>query len=401
MRRIQRSDRQDSPPGRTGRRPAWRRLAVAALAPLLALTATTATAQGIWVSVPNLPTARAGLASAAADCPEGLRGTCVYAAGGMQAPEKFEAYSPSSGTWATLPALKTPRSLAAATTAPCPNEVEGDCVYVLGGGDADLLSFATAEAYSTETGTWLTLRSMSGPRYAAAAATAPCTEGRGLRGTCVYVFGGLNGTSDGVTELATVEEYDPASNTWATLPVMQTTRSGHAGAAAPCPGQSNPRHLCVYAISGISPNTPAVEAYDPVLGSWQSVADNPSGRIGAAAATAPCPEGISNGCIYVVGGTTTPTTLEAYTPVTNTWVTLPSLPTGRTTLGAAAAPCPKNAKHHCVYAVGGSAIAGPPPGALGTAEAFAIERAHAKHRPDPKPGHGPVTLPAPDPAPAR
>ncbi|MFD4865358.1 Kelch repeat-containing protein [Streptomyces sp. NPDC058412] len=373
---------------------------MAALAPLLALTATTATAQGIWVSVPNMPTARSAVASTAADCPGGLRGTCVYAAGGIEAREKFEAYSPASGTWATLPALKTPRSHAAATTAPCPNEVKGDCVYVLGGANPNGISLATAEAYSTETGTWLTLPAMSGQRSSAAAATAPCSEGRGLRGTCVYVFGGVNGTADSVTELATVEEYSPVSNTWATLPVMQTTRSGHSGAAAPCPGRSNPRHLCVYAISGVSTNALWVEAYDPVLGSWQSVADNPGGRLGAAAATAPCPEGISNGCIYVVGGTTTLSTLEAYTPVTNTWVTLPSMPTGRTTLGAAAAPCPKDTKHHCVYAVGGNLLDDPRT-PMGITEAFAIERAHAKHRPDPKPGHGPVTLPAPDPAPAR
>ncbi|MFE9931513.1 kelch repeat-containing protein [Streptomyces sp. NPDC005533] len=394
MRRIARSDQDESPPGRaapagparrTGHR-GWRRLAVAALAPLLALSATTATAQGVWVHVPNMPTARSGLASTGADCPEGLRGTCVYAAGGNQAPEKFEAYSPASGTWATLPALKTPRHHAAATTAPCPNGVRGDCVYVLGGaGGGPALD--VAEAYSTETNVWLSLRDMNDARTNAAAATAPCPEG--LQGTCVYAYGG--------NDTGSAEAYNPATNTWASVATLPTPRSDHAGASARCPGDTNPRHLCVYAISGTNANPLSVDFYDPVNNQWGPAAEIPTARVSGRAATAPCPDGMSNGCIYTVGGNAPAlTTVEAYTPVTNVWVTLPSTPTGHTEHGVAAAPCPKDTRNHCVYAVGGVLAES----GTSTTEAFAIERENARPQTRPEPLPAPTTAngPRPDPA---
>ncbi|MFD4865357.1 Kelch repeat-containing protein [Streptomyces sp. NPDC058412] len=392
MRRTARSDHDDSPPGRAPLR-GWRRLAVAAAAPLLALSATTATAQGVWVTVPPLPTPTYGLASAAADCPEGLRGTCVYAAGGNQAPEKFQAYSPSSGTWATLPVLKTPRYDAAATTAPCPNGVRGDCVYVLGGAGTAAGAARVAEAYSTETNAWLSLTPLLEDHVNAAAATAPCPEG--LRGTCVYVYGGNTGTT------GTAEAYNPATNRWATVANLPTPRSNHAGASAPCPGDPNPRHLCVYAISGTNDNPLSVDFYNPVNNQWGPAAEIPTARVLGRAATAPCPDGMSNGCIYVVGGTTSPNTVEAYTPVTNAWVTLPSTPTGHLDHGVAAAPCPKDTKHHCVYAIG-SQVAGEPPTASGTTEAFAIERQSGRPQPRPEPTPAPTAPngPRPDPAPA-
>ncbi|MFJ3722015.1 Kelch repeat-containing protein [Streptomyces sp. NPDC090045] len=394
MRRTARSDQDESPPGRTGHR-GWRRLAVAALAPLLALSATTATAQGVWIHVPDLPTARAGLASTGADCPEGLRGTCVYVAGGVPSPEKFEAYSPASGTWATLPVLKPPRVGAAATTAPCPNGVRGDCVYLLGGADT---AGRAAEAYSTETNAWLSLTPLTQARVNAAAATAPCPEG--LRGTCVYVFGGNTGAT------GTAEAYNPATNRWASVATLPTTRSNHAGASAPCPGDPNPRHLCVYAISGTNTNPRSVDFYNPVNNQWGPAAEIPTARITGRAATAPCPDGMSNGCIYTVGGSATPgapglTTVEAYTPVTSAWVTLPSTPTGHTEHGVAAAPCPKDTRHHCVYAIG-NLVNGDarPPITTGTTEAFAIERQSNRPQPRPEPTPTVPNAPQPDPAPA-
>ncbi|MFD9370433.1 Kelch repeat-containing protein [Streptomyces sp. NPDC060020] len=400
---MQRSDRQDSPPGRTGRRPAWRRLAVAALAPLLALSATTATAQGVWVTVSPLPTVRAAHAAASAECPEGLHGTCVYAIGGSEGgidSGKAEAYSPATNTWATLPPLKTPRSRLAATTAPCPGGVRGDCVYALGGTAPLGNSSKVAEAYSTETGVWLSLPSMPTVRAGAAAATAPCTEGLPLRGTCVYVFGGSVAADTG---LPTVEAYSPATNRWATVTSLQIGRYGHGGTAAPCPADLGLQGTCVYAIGGSGAGAlSSVEVYSPVQNGWRYLPDIPTGREdGPGAAAAPCPEGIRNGCVYVMGGAGAGGLLnnaEAYSPASNTWVTLPSVPTGHRQTAAASAPCPKRAKSHCVYVVSGFADSTT---AAGTTEAFAIERPPGRHRPQPAPapGHGPVTLPAPDPAP--
>ncbi|MFD9032513.1 Kelch repeat-containing protein [Streptomyces sp. NPDC059567] len=205
-----------------------------ALAPLLAMAAGSATAQGVWVSVPSMPTARTAFPSTAAHCPEGLLDTCVYAIGraGNQGIAPFEAYSPSTNAWATLPQMKTPRISVASSTAPCPEGVRGDCVYAVGGTTISGPALATAEAYSTETNTWLTLPDMPTARTATAAATAPCAEGRGLRGTCVYVFGGNDPVNP---PLATVEAYSPETNTWATVTPLQTARIAHGGAAGPCP----------------------------------------------------------------------------------------------------------------------------------------------------------------------
>lgn len=393
MSRIPRTVPAESPPGRRTR-PAWRRLAVLAVAPLLALsTATSAAAQGVWVTVPSMPSPTAQGASAAADCPEGLRGTCVYNISGI-APHPLEAYSPVTNTWATLPSLKTPRNRVAATTAPCPEGVQGDCVYAVGGEGATTL--ATNEAYSTRTNVWLTLRPMPTARFGAAAATAPCPEELGPRGRCVYVTGG---SAAGGT---TVEAYNPATNTWATLPPLQTGRVFHASAAAPCPSQLGLQGTCVYAIGGqAAAPLSSVEVYSPLLNAWQYVPDMPTARAFLAAATAPCPEGMSDGCVYAVGGQVTGdvllNTTEAYSPVTNAWVTLPPMPTPRSSLGAAAAPCPKNTKNDCVYALGGL-VQTDGTAASAIAEAFSIERGRRDwtQRPPNTPTPAPVPAPQPE-----
>ncbi|MFD4244516.1 kelch repeat-containing protein [Streptomyces sp. NPDC058525] len=373
----------------------WRRLAVLAMAPLLALSATAATAQGVWVTAPPLPTARTGVTGAAADCPDGLRGTCVYAVGGGGG-DILTAYSPSVGTWVTLPPVKTPRVGQTTTTAPCPEGVRGDCVYTLGGLFA-LALLNTVEAYSVETNAWLTVRSLTSPRSNAASATAPCPHDLGLRGTCVYIFGG----NDENGPVTTVEAYSPATNTWATLAPLQTARFNHAGTAAPCPGGLGLKGTCVYAIGGATTGTPelaSVEVYSPILNAWQYIPDMPTARTEASAATAPCPDGMSDGCVYVLGGlngTTGLTTAEAYTPVSNAWVTLPSMPTVHRQFGAAAAPCPKNTKQDCVYAFGGLDAAGVP---TATTEAFTIERAKGGSKPEPKPTAKPTAQPTAKPS---
>lgn len=402
MRRIPRSDQDDAPPRR---RSGWRRLAVLALAPALALsTGTSSTAQGVWVTAPTMPTPRAQVASASATCPEGLRGTCVYAIGGEAAGlTKFEAYSPSAGTWATLPSPRVPRLSAAATTAPCPDGIRGDCVYALGGyGPGGAPALNSVEAYSTETNAWLTVKPLPTARGQAAAATAPCPDGVGLRGECVYVFGGADGGP-----LDTVEAYSPQTNTWATLTPLQIARFAHGGAAAPCPGDLKLKGTCVYAISGTGAGPLAsVEVYSPILNQWQYAADIPTPRNSFGTAAAHCPDGIENGCVYTAGGTSTAVpvmdTFEAYSPVANAWVTLPPVPTGRFGLGSATAHCPKNRHSECVYAVGGST--GAP---TGVTEAFAIERDPSRPdeptppRPDPNtnPGTPPYQHDRPTPLP--
>ncbi|MFF5017453.1 Kelch repeat-containing protein [Streptomyces sp. NPDC001165] len=71
------------------------------------------------------------------------------------------------------------------------------------------------------------------------------------------------------------------------------------------------------------------------------------------ATTAPCPQavrGLAGTCVYAIGGFTgthwpDPAhdvgTVEAYSPATNVWRSLPSLQTRHDAPGAATAPCPR------------------------------------------------------------
>jgi hypothetical protein len=374
-------NREPVSPGRTSSPPAlrrgWRPLVAAAFtAGLLALTATAAFAQGVWQTLPSTPTARAPLAGATAPCPHALHRTCVYAIGGNNtsgvAVNTVEAYSPATNIWATLPSMPTARSAPAGATAPCPHARHRTCVYAIGGYSSPGVAVNTVEAYSPATNTWATLPSLPTARYYLAGATAPCPRGHGLAGTCVYAIGGFS--SPGFA-LNTVQAYSPATNTWATLPSEPTARAGLAGATAPCPRGHGLAGTCVYAIGGKSTAgvLNIVQAYSPATNTWATLPALPTGRYNLAGATAPCPSGRRSVCVYAIGGTNGIiglSTVQAYSPATNTWATLPSLPTARWDLAGASAPCTGARHHTCVYAIDGFNGAT----VLNTVEAYEVGR---------------------------
>jgi hypothetical protein len=81
-----------------------------------------------------------------------------------------------------------------------------------------------------------------------------------------------------------------------------------------------------------------------------------------------CPVGQTGICIYVFGGKNAAVlnTAEAFNPNTNSWTTLPNLPTPRFLGGAAGAPCPGGTiVGGCIYAVDGNNQ-----GPLNTVEAY-------------------------------
>jgi hypothetical protein len=369
--------RTSNPPARSPRR-GWRPLVAAAFtAGLLALTATAAFAQGVWQTLPSTPTARVNLAAATAPCPAARHRTCVYAIGGsigaLSYVNTVEAYSPAANTWATLPPMPTARSSLAGAAAPCPRVRHRTCVYAIGGYDLASIALNTVEAYSPATNTWATLPPMPTARRDLAAATAPCPGAR--HRTCVYAIGGS--TNGGTLAVNTVEAYSPATNSWATLPSLPTARPNMTAATAPCPGARN--RTCVYAIGGstnggtLAVNT--VEAYSPATNSWATLPPMPTARSYLAGAAAPCPGARNRTCVYAIGGSTNGATsavntVEAYSPATNTWATLPSMPTARSYLAGAAAPCPATRNHACVYAIDGYTGNR----TVNTVEAFAVGR---------------------------
>lgn len=147
-------------------------------------------------------------------------------------------------------------------------------------------------------------------------------SGAALEGK-IYVIGGLD--ADGAT-LATVEVYNPASDTWISAPELPEPRH-HAATAV-----WNDR---LYVIGGYSDIdfTPqaSVFIYDPVASAWTAGPSLPEPRGAHVAAS-------TAGHIYIVGGMTlqgVSSELLRLDPATNQWQQLPPMPTPREHLAAA------------------------------------------------------------------
>ncbi|MFJ8106512.1 Kelch repeat-containing protein [Streptomyces sp. NPDC096132] len=317
-----------------------------------------------WTTLPSLPTARFQLGSAAAPCPRGQTGTCLYSVGGSDGSSVLntvQSYNRTSNAWSTLPVLPTARRALAAAAAPCPAGQSGTCVYAIGGVSGSGYS-RTVQSYNPATNSWTALASLGTARSYLGAAAAPCPAGQ--TGTCVYAIGGFNTSGN----LASVEAYNPATKSWSIVASLSAARSGQGAAAAPCPnGQGG---TCVYAAGGLDPAvSDTVESYNPATKAWSLVASLTVARDTPGVAATTCPPGQSGICVYAVGGIsgTTPLgTTESYNPASDVWTSLPSLPTPRFQAGAAALSCPPGATGNCVYIAGGDDGGG----AVGTLEAL-------------------------------
>lgn len=271
------------------------------------------TALSAWTDRASMPTARSGLGVAASN-------SRIYAVGGVGYDEIgaiVEEYNPATETWTTRASMPTPRSHFGVATA------SNGKIYAIGGNNGGALGLTTVEEYDPATDTWTAKASMPTPRLFLDVAVA--SNGK------IYAIGG-RGPTVWSGQLATVEEYDPATDTWTTRASMPTAREGLGVAAA-----NNGK---IYAIGG---GTSAVEEYDPATDTWTTRASMTTTRsyLGVAAA--------SNGKIYAVGGLdgNNPTaTIEEYNPATDRWAARPSMSTARSNLGVVAS----NGK---IYAIGG------------------------------------------------
>jgi hypothetical protein len=253
----------------------------------------------------------------------------------------------AAGTWSTDAGLPTPREELGVAAAPCPGgTIAGGCVYTEGGNDP----VTTNEIYSTFTNSFSTGAPMPTARNELAVAAARCFNQSGM---CIYAVDGDDSILSNKNEA-----YRPASNTWTTEASDPVAREELGAASGPCPGGTIPGG-CVYAIGG-NDDTSVLqknEAYNTMTNSWRTLPDMPTAREDAAAAAAPCPGGtIAGGCVYVVGGRgsagTELKTVQIYNTFTNSWSTETDMPTARDDLGAAAARC-FGQTGTCVYAIGG------------------------------------------------
>jgi serine/threonine protein kinase/N-acetylneuraminic acid mutarotase len=251
--------------------------------------------------------------------------------------------------WVELPHMLQPRAAAAAATV-------GDRIVVTGGVDANGALLNTTEVFDGNS--WTLGTPIPTPRQMLAAASD---------GTLVYTVGGTNGNSD----LAAVEAYDPAARTWTRLSDLSQPRSDlgvaiadrrlvaagglSAGQAlksvamldlmtktwAGLPDMATARHgmavdaveKSVYAIGGSTDTgdgqvISSAEALQlparriQPVGQWRSLPDAPTPRLMTAWA-------VLNDKVWIMGGLRDGValqTVESYDPRTGAWQTQPPLP---------------------------------------------------------------------------
>ncbi|MFN2290480.1 MAG: Kelch repeat-containing protein [Anaerolineae bacterium] len=192
-------------------------------------------------------------------------------------------------------------------------------IYVMGGQtskNGKLSGQTTVHVYDPGTDTWAQKTGMLHESTFSAA---------GVVGGKIYVIGGS--AYDGAGAEAFVQEYDPASDAWTEKASMPTPRDGLVTAVV------DDR---IYAIGGWQPVAStmtanvqvAVEEYDPATDTWAQRASLPTKRV--------CPMvGVVEDKIYVIGGQTGGisgmlASVVEYDPATDTWTEKSPMPDKRT-----------------------------------------------------------------------
>jgi N-acetylneuraminic acid mutarotase len=165
-----------------------------------------------------------------------------------------EVYDPATDTWESRNPMSVPRNHAF-------SGVVNGKIYVIGGrtGHAFILSATNTdvvEEYSPASNMW----SIPKERMP----TARSGGASGTDGRRIYVAGGEVTTTELVAAFRAVEAYDPATNSWMTLPSMPMPRHGVAGAVI-----GNRFHL----VSGMIQSAGALTFLDPTLSTHTAAHD--------------------------------------------------------------------------------------------------------------------------------
>jgi N-acetylneuraminic acid mutarotase len=332
----------------------WKLLGTVALAALFVLFGSgphAARADAKWTTMAPMPTARTGLAVGVVD-------RVLYAVGGFGTDDvalnTVEAYDRTTNTWTTKAPMPTARADLAVG-------VVNNVLYAIGGINTRSSSppsyggLATVEAYDPATDTWVTKAPMPTARHLLTV---------GVVNNVIFAIGGGGEYMSLPMAMTTVEAYDPATDTWVTKAPMP--RAHFMGLA------SDVVDNVVYVVAGDS----TVLAYDPASDTWATKASEPGVTLmpplSCARATVPrqYPSvGVVNNVLYVVGGYAwirgcVPgvvfATVTAYDPATDTWTTNTPMPTARGNLGVGVV-------NGVLYAIGGWNENG----VLATVEAYA------------------------------
>jgi len=244
----------------------------------------------------------------------------IYAIGGGigagQVTSKVEEYDPKTDTWKEKVEMPTAREYLSTSV------VDGK-IYAIGGsiwvGFGDQRSLTTVEEYDPATDTWAEKADMPTARHGIFSCVV---NGK------IYAIGGMSsGPNNQLLYPAAVEEYDPAIDTWTEKEDMPLARAFIDG------GVVNGK---IYAIGGWNTKVDGssyirvVEKYDPAADAWTTMnSELPSTRYSYAISAV-------NGSIYVLGGWAGSqlSAVEVYKPATDSWAEIADIPTRRAGLSA-------------------------------------------------------------------
>ena len=278
-----------------------------------------------WTRKTDMPTARTGFATSV------VNGKVFVMGGNIQlkrgefgdiSTSTVEMYDPKSDTWEQKANMPTARSGVSVSV------VDGK-IYAIGGSKLKTIQMprgfsseseelATVEMYDPVTDTWTQKADMPTRKK-----TMTCVvDGK------IYAVGGWLTTNE-KPHLGTVEVYDPATDTWAKAQSMNCARC--SAAIGVVNGE-------IYAIGGLgSPPIQeqpdlylsSVEVFNPKTKQWQEKTEMPAPKALHAAS-------VIDGKIYVIGGYFTKneefkklSTIEIYDPATDHWIQKPDMPIGK------------------------------------------------------------------------
>jgi N-acetylneuraminic acid mutarotase len=294
-------------------------------------TLATPTAVQPWIQGAPFPDPSEELLGAAANGK--LYVFCGLAPGWKPKALVFE-YDPASNQWTKKRAMRLPSHHVAFASV-------SNKIYAFGGftlpeaGPPGWTPINNAWEYDPAVDEWKELAPMPTRRGAASAAVA---NGK------IYVTGGAN-ILPGVSEngihparphnvLASVEEYDPAANTWRVVRSILLARNHHVAAGIGDRVYVIGGRVGSAFISGTSNNVDLVEMYDPANDLWMPRARMPTPRSALAGA-------VYANRVVVAGGEGQDQRLlaafkavEAYDSALNRWEVLPSMPRQRHGLAA-------------------------------------------------------------------
>jgi N-acetylneuraminic acid mutarotase len=238
----------------------------------------------------------------------------IYAIGGAgpiyQALRAVEVYDPATDTWTTKSEMPTARQGLSTSV------VDGK-IYAIGGGAASSASyamlevFATVEEYDPATDTWTTKSEMPTARV--------CHHASVVDGK-IYVTGGSDvSTPDERSHVRTVEVYDPATDTWTQEGDMPVSRA--SGFSSVVDGK-------IYLIGGYG-GSQQVDEFDPSTNTWHTKSDMPSARRSLSTSALDGKIYAFGGYVAGVAGHPGVATVEVYEPGTDSWTTAPDMPSGR------------------------------------------------------------------------